>query len=165
MSLEKSNSGGMLIFAISMIVVIPFFVYVIIKNPGPLDKKEPTISGSYTNAEQAERLKEWHSTSAEAVERGKELYAINCAGCHSAQGDDFVMKNLKSGTLKQGTSAIALYNTIVKGIPGAKNRMDYFPKKERWDLVHFLSSQLPSVPDVSKSDWENITSEELSGRL
>lgn len=165
MSLEKSNAGGMMIFAISMVVVLPFFIYVIIKNPGPLDKKEPTLAGSYTHEEQSQRLKEWHATSPEAVERGKNLYVINCAGCHSGQGDDVVLKNAKAGTFKQGTSAADIYNTIVHGVPGSMARMDYFAKKERWDLVHFISSQLPNVPEVKKETWDHITTEELSGRL
>ncbi len=88
---------------------------------------------------------------AETVERGAELYAVQCAACHGFAGEGGIATALKDSPL----DASVLENTIARGVPGTA--MPAFDEKEGGplkrhqiqDLVTFIKdwdSTLASIP-------------------
>jgi mono/diheme cytochrome c family protein len=98
-------------------------------------------------------------TSAEAVARGRVLYAANCASCHGPEGrgDGPQVKDLKnenghptrprdltSGSYKGGGSPEQLYLRLSVGMPGTPMPASTTLKPtEICDLVHFVRSLAP----------------------
>ena len=96
---------------------------------------------------------------AEAVERGAELYALNCANCHGPAGEGKIGPALKGTQLNKA----ALEKIIMRGIPGtgmlAWVEEDGGPLKKHQikDLVTFinnLGSALVTTPEREVKETE-----------
>lgn len=87
-----------------------------------------------------------------SADRGKQLFAQNCASCHGERGKGdgpaAVALNPKPQDLtddqwKYGGSPDQVFNTITKGSPGtAMVSWASIPEEGRWDLVKFILTDL-----------------------
>lgn len=102
--------------------------------------------------------------SAELVEKGKAVYAVNCAVCHGATGHgdgvagaalnphprDFTAPASK---WTNGPSVKSLYVTLRYGVPGTGMAgYDTLPVADRWALVHFIRSIVTDKKESSAGD-------------
>ncbi len=88
-----------------------------------------------------------------SIQRGEELYRINCAQCHgkSARGDGVVSTyfafkpaDLTSEYVQQLSDA-ALFNTLSTGVLGRMPPLnENLTVRDRWDIVNFISA-IPKV--------------------
>ena len=90
------------------------------------------------------------------LERGRVLFAQNCAACHGekGRGDGPAAKGLlpvprdftRPDRWKKGTALTEMFETLATGIPGgAMASFDTLPRKDRMALSHFVQS-LGSFP-------------------
>lgn len=98
------------------------------------------------------------------LERGRVLFAENCAACHGAkgQGDGPAAKGLlppprdftRPDRWKNGTSLTAVFQTLTEGLKGsAMSSFDTLPRKDRMALAHLIGSlgAFPKKPDEPKA--------------
>jgi mono/diheme cytochrome c family protein len=101
--------------------------------------------------------------SAESVQRGKDVFAERCYGCHGRLGDGKGPnapemlprpRNLANHAFFAGLPDARLFETITYGIVGTgMPPWDSLPESERWDLVNFvrhLSSTGPAAQQREK---------------
>lgn len=102
----------------------------------------------------------------EQLTKGKEIYAQQCASCHGENGQgngpaaaalqphprNFVAKDNK---WTNGSSPLAIYNTLTKGIEGT-SMASYASLKpeERWALAHYVREWVPSERLEQSTDDE-----------
>lgn len=153
---DHYNKTGFLIFLISMVGSVVFFIYIAFIHPGVegIDKIiEPSEKDEIQQAKKVEPVdpnsvdKPW-ITSEGLVAAGAEVYATNCASCHGDKGlgDGIAAtpgtRNLVKGNWKAGGTSKALFTTLQNGLAGTqmasfKTQID---KNNRWALVHFVRS-------------------------
>ena len=98
------------------------------------------------------------------LERGRVLFAENCAACHGEQGrgDGPAAKGLipaprdftSPERWKNGTSLTGIFETLTNGVGGgAMSSFDTLPRKDRMALVHLVRSlaAFPKAPDDPKA--------------
>lgn len=105
--------------------------------------------------------------SKDALERGKALYATNCALCHGAEGrgdgafasmltdyrgEKLPPRNFREQPFKAGVEPEMIFRTISQGfegtmMPGFSAVLD---EEQRWDLVAFLLSLPESSPRFAR---------------
>lgn len=126
-------------------------------------KPQPVVVKSEEAALGHEELEKLLATSTpELVAHGKELFAVNCAVCHGAEGKgdgaagaalNPKPRNFHAGMgeWKNGASAKSIYVTLMYGIPGS-GMASYkaLPTKDRIALIHFLHTWTPE--QVGKAD-------------
>lgn len=162
MSSHNSNDSygkfGMLLFALSFIVTIIFFIYIVVINPGGVDSGVFTVPVMFSKAQADARTLSWKELSAENTAYGEQLYKVNCNFCHSQSGKDVILERLTSGNLKFGKTPLGLYRTIRKGFEG-QHRFDFIPEQGKWMLVDFLRSKMTNPPDDSSGEMKNFLKE------
>lgn len=88
-----------------------------------------------------------------SIERGKLLYAVNCAQCHGADGSGNgpiapFLENKKPANLQsdatQAKSDGTLFLTISNGVPQAMPALnENLTVRERWDVVNYMRTLAP----------------------
>ncbi len=88
-----------------------------------------------------------------SVERGKLLYAVNCAQCHGADGSGngpiapFLTEKKPANLQSDATQAKSdgtLFLTITNGVPQAMPALnENLTVRERWDVVNYLRTLVP----------------------
>jgi mono/diheme cytochrome c family protein len=128
---------------------IPSTVAPVGGQPGWLNEEEsPPQRGSVIPPVDPKTLIE---PSAELVARGKTLFEKNCAQCHGplghGDGPAAATMNPKprnfsgSEEWKNGPDMPGIFKTVSGGISGTSmSSFDYFPKKDRMALVHYVQS-------------------------
>jgi cytochrome c len=108
-------------------------------------------------------------TGAEQVSKGGEIYAIQCASCHGAQGrgDGPAAAALQppprnfaapADQWTQGTSALAIFNVLTLGIEGTSMpAYAHLPEEERWALTHYVRTELMPEEIRTPATEEQIT--------
>jgi caa(3)-type oxidase subunit IV len=103
-------------------------------------------------------------SSPDLVAKGKEIYALNCAVCHGAtgagDGAGGAALNPKprnfhgpANSWKNGPSVKGIYATLTFGIPGTgMGSYKTLTPTERFALVHFVRSMVPSPPAEAAGD-------------
>ncbi|MGM0557152.1 MAG: cytochrome c [Myxococcota bacterium] len=104
----------------------------------------------------------------EQLELGEEVYAQNCASCHGDQGAgdgpaagalNPAPRNFTTADAEwtNGTSQLAIYNTLQNGIEGT-SMASYanLPDEELWAMVHYVRQWVPEEAREDVSD-EQIT--------
>lgn len=157
---DHFNRGGMLLFGISFVFTIAFFVYVMVINPGPLDTGVFDVPVRFSKAQADERTSEWKNITPERISLGEQLYMVNCQSCHAQAGTDQVLARFSSGQPKLGATPLQVYASIRKGFDG-QHRMDYFPEESKWAMIAYLRSRSQNPPEDSTSDWKRFLSEGL----
>ena len=152
------NPGGYLTFVITMVLTTGFIIYMSLIHPGvstnPIQKLPQADARSADN-------KVWES-SPDQVEKGKGIYAQQCATCHGDQGkgDGPAGVALKAKNFsdpegwKNGTSPFGLFKTIMEGIPGTGMApFAAIPDGDKWAVIHFIRANLISNPkDASEEE-------------
>lgn len=90
-----------------------------------------------------------------SIQRGAELFRINCVPCHGAKGEGngvignffkFKPANLTSPEVQQNSDG-ALFLVISNGVAGRMPPLnENFYVRERWDLVNFIRTFAISTP-------------------
>lgn len=119
----------------------------------------PGPGGAAEEAPGPRDFKDAVTASADGIERGRRLYAVNCVACHGAAGDgkgpgaaglvpaprDFLDPRAR---WTRGRGPLDLYATLTEGnsgtaMPGFSASLSV---EDRWALVHYVGS-LPGVKD------------------
>ncbi|OGQ04044.1 MAG: hypothetical protein A3F82_06810 [Deltaproteobacteria bacterium RIFCSPLOWO2_12_FULL_44_12] len=100
--------------------------------------------------------------SPQLVEKGKQLYSVQCAVCHGAAGKgdgpgapalNPKPRDFTSGYWRFGGQPTHVFKTISEGSPGtAMAAFGTLGVEERWSLVHFVRSIAPNPPDDKPED-------------
>jgi mono/diheme cytochrome c family protein len=126
-------------------------------------KPQPVIVKSEEAALGVEELEKLLGASTpEQVAHGKELFGVNCAVCHGAEGKgdgaagaalNPKPRNFHAGMGEwvNGASSKSIYVTLMYGVPGS-GMASYkaLPTKDRIALIHFLHTWTPE--QVGKAD-------------
>ena len=88
-----------------------------------------------------------------SIERGKLLYAVNCAQCHGADGSGngpiapFLTEKKPANLQSDATQAKSdgtLFLTITNGVPQAMPALnENLTVRERWDVVNYMRTMAP----------------------
>ena len=151
------NWSGYLTFAACFAVATAFFIVIVFIQPGPVDAKSDALPQGITSEENQARKEKWYESTAESIQRGGEVYSLNCAYCHN-DSNLGILEKVKTGELKHGGKQMDLFITITKGMTG-KHRFEYLVENDRWALVHYLRSLNPNLPSSSKSDFKKYLKE------
>ncbi len=164
-------------FVFSMVFSLAFFVYISLINQGvdlreipeeaDLTAPEMGLAATEDSAEvDLSQISElWVSTEV-LVAHGRQVYSVNCAMCHGpgGQGDGPAAAglvpppaNLVTGPWKQGATSVALYQTLLKGVPGTSMAaFAHLPKEDLWALVHYMRSIAQNKPDDDARELEEF---------
>jgi mono/diheme cytochrome c family protein len=157
---RRPDGGGQKALLVGFAISIVVFVLAIATNPGSPEKA--ATPWGFTKEEKKARHEEFRKSTPAKVELGRQLYATNCAYCHSENAvPDYVVSRIQGEGLKlTDTSEVGLYRMITNGIrESTMKRGDYLSFDSRWALVHYLRS-LASAPAASSSgDWSNLDAE------
>lgn len=129
------------------------------------EKYTPVTVKSTTPAPTVDELNKMLAGSTpDLVARGKEVYNVNCYTCHGTEGkgDGSAGASLNPkprnfhaavGEWKNGTSAKAIYVTLMYGVPNS-GMASYkaLPVQDRVALIHYLHTWTPEVQASSKGD-------------
>jgi mono/diheme cytochrome c family protein len=160
---DTYNRGGLIAFIFSMVFSLVFFVYIALFNSGVDLKEVPdeAFSAGAAAFDITKVEKPWEPGEAMVTHGGK-IYQNNCASCHGEKGaGDGVAgqaivpppRNLIEGKWKKGGTSIALYTTLLEGIPGTSMvAFKHLSKNDRWALVQFIRSitQNAEADDTAK---------------
>lgn len=119
------------------------------------------------------------SSTPAAIERGRAVFARNCASCHgadgrgkrdpewrTAEGEGLASRDLTAAMLKGADDPASLYRRVHAGIPGTPMPAnDTLTPGEIWDVVHYIRSLRASVPaEAALPTWWLPESANAQGR-
>ena len=86
---------------------------------------------------------------AQSIAQGRELFrAMNCVGCHAAEGGGGMGPPLSDKTWIYGGEPAQIYLTIVQGRPnGMPSFANALPPDQVWKLVSYVRSLSHTPPD------------------
>lgn len=126
------------------------------------NKPDPVKVAAAGGGVSEEDFKKWEAGSSDQVNKGKELYGVNCSACHGAsgKGDGPAGVAMKArdftapvSAWKNGTSAKAIYVTLKYGISGTgMGGYGTLSPQDRWALVHFVRSLATEKQPTSSGD-------------
>jgi cytochrome c oxidase cbb3-type subunit 3 len=101
-------------------------------------------------------LRNPHAGDAAVARSGALLFiAMNCDGCHGAEGSGWVGPNLGDGRWRYGGADGEVFSSIYYGRPrGMPAFGGTLGSEGVWTLVTYLRS-LPAPPDVPTESWQN----------
>ena len=149
-----SNRIDSFIFVFIFIFVMVFFVLTLLFfNKGPIDETVEPSASAFTSEEKEQRDQTWHTSSPTAIEKGKLLFEIMVF-------DDLqpIFDLIKAG--EYGSTEIELYRVLTHGLPGTVfRRWDYLPRDVRWQMVHYIRSEMSKPQIATADDWEVLKEE------
>ena len=74
----------------------------------------------------------------EAIEAGRELFAVSCGVCHGPTGQGGRGPKLAGGNPVRRASNRRLFDSIRKGVPGTEMAPNNLPDEKIWQIVSFL---------------------------
>jgi mono/diheme cytochrome c family protein len=152
------NKSGMIAFMFSMATSLLVLVYVSFFSGGidlkevapPSDEAAPTQQLAAAGPIDVSDVQEPWISSDQLVAAGNQIYQINCAMCHGAEGrGDGVAgaslnpkpRNLVQGGWKLGGGRLGLMRVLNEGISGTSMQAyTHLPVNERWAMVHYIMS-------------------------
>lgn len=109
-------------------------------------------------------IKKLEASTPELVAKGKEIFNVNCAVCHGAEGKGDGVGgqalnpkprnfHLPASAWKNGTSGKSIYVTLSYGIPGSgMAAYKSLPPGDRWALVHYVQTWTPEIQAAGPAD-------------
>ncbi len=100
------------------------------------------------------------SIATERVERGKEIYAAQCAACHGAEGEGGVGPALNNKKLLKNTLDEIFFSIIRSGVPNTQMpawSVDFggpLTDEDVKDIVAYLRSWEPTAPEIEPVTFE-----------
>ena len=78
----------------------------------------------------------------QSIEKGRELFAKHCIGCHGESGKGSGNLDLTDGTVIHGDTDGEIYHVITDGAEGTAMRSfkKELTKDMRWDIVNYIKS-------------------------
>jgi len=77
-------------------------------------------------------------TTAQDRERGRELFALNCAKCHGPDAKGGLAPALVGRSLLHGDSDWAIYRTATRGVPGTAMIGGLIGRRDIWRVIAYL---------------------------
>lgn len=99
---------------------------------------------------------------------GKQIYNINCASCHGAEGygdgakgvglNPHVrnMHNSDPAEWYHGKSWAAMWTTLYEGARGSMANYRHLPEDDRAAVIHYISQWVPEQPALSSDDLASL---------
>jgi putative heme-binding domain-containing protein len=79
-----------------------------------------------------------------AIARGQSNFRVNCGFCHGANAAGGLRApDLTTGRFAHGDSDVALFQTILRGIPGTLMPANDLSDEETWEIIAYLRSLAP----------------------
>jgi mono/diheme cytochrome c family protein len=115
-----------------------------------------------------------------SLDRGKELYATNCAACHDADGRGRNKRDLKDqsdfpvfardftkGVFKGGSSENDIARRLLVGMPGSPMpAAAAMPSEDFWSLVAYVRSFVPpGVQERVEQTQKTLTAKRIDGSI
>ncbi|HUP56169.1 MAG TPA: c-type cytochrome, partial [Bdellovibrionota bacterium] len=162
MNLKYDRRENTAIFVSSFLFLAIFFVLtgtdLFFRGDVYRDMKKPLV------AESASKLKDPWVGTPQLISKGKELFAVNCASCHGAEGrgDGLAAAALnpkprnfhETSGWKNGRKVTEVFKTLKEGIPGSgMASFSTLPADDRWALVHYVVSFGPKPPAPTSADF------------
>ena len=96
-------------------------------------------------------------TSATDVQRGKRLFANNCAGCHGPEGAGGRGANLAQPELRRARDDQALFLVIRQGVPGTEMPPGWvvLDEHEMWQVAAYVRTLGRVAPETVTGDAHN----------
>lgn len=157
---KQPDGGGHGALLIGFAIAIVVFAFVVYSNPG--SPEAAARPWGFSKEENRARNEEFRKSTPTKVELGRQLYATNCAYCHSEGGTpDYVIGRIQGEGLKLAdTSEVGLYRIITNGIrETTMKRGDYLSFDSRWALVHYLRSLAKTPMESSSGAWADLDAE------
>ncbi len=148
-----SNRQSILFFLFAFCFVSLFFILVLFINSGPIDNIKYDWGDTFTMEQKHSRDELWRTSSTEAIQKGKQLYEINAIGDVS-----IFLNQIKQG--KYGSSEVEIYKVLTNGAPDPRfHSLEYLPSAVRWNLTHYIRSQMPNPKQASSFEWRSLDEE------
>ena len=149
-----SNSIDSWIFVTVFVLVILFFLLTLwVFNKGPIGETVEPSSSPFTSEEKAQRDQAWYTSSPNVIEKGKQLFEIMVF-------DDLqpIFDLIKAE--EYGSTEVELYRVLTYGLPGTIfRRWDYLPRDVRWQMVHYIRSEMSEPQIATEDEWEALKKE------
>lgn len=149
---------------LSSFVALFLFIFFAAADSWTRQKPVPVAVKSEAPALGKNDLAVFEAGSPALVEKGKEIFAVNCSSCHGAtgSGDGIAAAALNPkprnfhGPLsawKNGASVKSIYVTLAYGVTGS-GMASYkaLPASDRFALAHFIRSMTPERPASAGAD-------------
>lgn len=91
-----------------------------------------------------------HNSEADVL-AGAEKFRSQCGACHGATGQGGIGADLTKGSYKHGSSDLAIYESIQKGVSGTAMLAFDLPEREAWQLVAYLRT-ISSLENTKDSE-------------
>ncbi len=149
-----SNSIDSFIFIFVFVFVILFFFLTLwLFNRGPIDEAVESQASIFTSEERTQRDQTWYTSSPAVIEKGGQLFEIMVL-------DDLrpIFDLIKAG--EYGSTEVELYRVLTHGLPGTIfRRWDYLPRDVRWQMVHYIRSEMSEPQMATADEWEALKEE------
>ena len=149
-----SNSIDSFIFIFVFVFVILFFFLTLwLFNRGPIDEAVESPASIFTPEERTQRDQTWYTSSPAVIEKGKQLFEIMVL-------DDLqpIFDLIKAG--EYGSTEVELYKVLTHGLPGTIfRRWDHLPRDARWQMVHYIRSEMSEHQMATDDEWEALKKE------
>ena len=145
--------GSLIFFTFVFVLTMLFFLMVLWVNKGPIDTSEWETAIPFTIEEKNQRNQTWRASSPEAIAKGKKLFDIQVFGQLEP-----IFDLIQQG--EYGSTEVELYRVLTYGLPGTAFRSwEYLPQVVRWQIVHYIRSQMPQPKASSTADWQALDQE------
>ena len=149
-----SNRIDAFIFVFVFIFVMVFFIFTLwFFNKGPIGETLEPSASPFTSEEKVQRDQMWQTSSPAAIEKGKQLFEIMVFA-----NLEPIFDLIEAG--EYGTTEVELYRVLTHGLPGTIfRRWDYLPRDVRWQMVHYIRSEMSEPQMATADEWEALKKE------
>jgi mono/diheme cytochrome c family protein len=139
--------------------------------PGPKDttnvQKEEDVKPQEGKTVPGVNISELINPNPQMIQKGKDLYNMNCSSCHGPQGNG---DGPAGGSLNpkprnfhategwiNGREIKGMYKTLQEGIPNsAMASFNYLPPMDRFSIIFYIRSLAGNFPPVSQNDLQDL---------
>ena len=151
---STSNRMDSFIFISVFVLMILFFLLTLWWfNKGPIDRIAEQQGSPFTLEDKMQRDQQWHVSSPDSIKQGKNLFDVLVLGDLKP-----IFDLIRQG--EYGSTEVELYRVLTYGLPGTIfRRWDYLPQIVRWQIVHYIRSEMSTPQKATTSEWEALRKE------